>query len=152
MLPKEFIQVVLIDECKDIVERHAYISFAVIAIGIEFLGKCMLVNHKYWNDIKPEKAFNEGLKLLVKVDSRYGHLNLKRELRDGLAHTLLPKSKIDLVDSKHNLKHFGVNKYNQTVLVAEEFYSDFVKACKIVIEYEFAIGDKMNSDFLRLDS
>jgi len=48
MTPKEFIQQVLIDEVGEIHLKYPYISFATMAIGIEFLGKC-LNSHDDWN-------------------------------------------------------------------------------------------------------
>ncbi len=149
MYPKEFINHVLINEYKDIVDRHAYLSFTLIAIGIEFLGKCMLTSKQDWNNISPDTAFKEGMKLLVDADGRYSALDLKDELRNGLAHTLLPKSKIDLCEVKNGEQHFGTNKYGQTILLAEIFYRDFVIACKKVLDTTFPDSDKMNKDFLR---
>lgn len=150
MYPKDFIKHVLINEYKDIVDRHAYLSFTLIAIGIEFLGKCMLSQHKDWNRISPDKAFNEGLKLLVAVDKKYGQLSLKNELRNGLAHTLMPKSKIVFSETKNGAIHFGLNSLNQTVLVAEIFYRDFVIACNMVLARQFPQTDKMNKLFMRV--
>ena len=48
MLPKEFIQQVLINELGEIHSQHPYIAFATMAIGVEFLGKC-LNDHDDWN-------------------------------------------------------------------------------------------------------
>ena len=48
MKPKEFIDTVLINEVGAIHLQYPYISFAMIAIGIEFLGKC-LNNYENWN-------------------------------------------------------------------------------------------------------
>lgn len=149
MKPKEFINHVLINEYKDIVDRHKYLSFTLIAIGIEFLGKCLLTSEQDWNKIKSEKAFNKGMELLINIDNRYKSLDLKDELRNGLAHTLLPKSKIDLCEVKSGNQHFGINKSGQTILLAEVFYHDFVIACQNVIKTNFAYSDKMNKGFLR---
>jgi hypothetical protein len=41
MKPKEFIEVVLINELGEIVSHKPYISFALMAVGLEFLGKCI---------------------------------------------------------------------------------------------------------------
>jgi hypothetical protein len=37
MKPKEFIEAVLINEMKDIVNKHPSLSFLLISVGIEFL-------------------------------------------------------------------------------------------------------------------
>jgi len=148
MKPKEFIEHVLINEIKDVVDRHPYLSFLLISVGIEFLGKCLLVEKQNWNKIKPEKAFNKGLELMCNVDPEYSTINLKDELRNGLAHTFMPKSKIALSEIKHGARNFQKNNSGQTILVAEIFYRDFVKACRLIIEQEFPIEDKINKDFL----
>jgi hypothetical protein len=150
ILPKEFIQEVLIDEFKDIVDRHTYIAFSLVAIGIEFLGKCMLTECQDWHDISPDKAFNRGLDLMTKVDERYGTLNLKDELRNGFAHTLAPKSNIVLSELKDGAPHL-LEAGEKTILVIEIFYGDFVKACKRVIAVEFPETDKMNKSFIRVE-
>lgn len=151
MKPKEFIQNVLIDEMKDIVFRHAYLSFALISVGIEFIGKCALTECDHW-DIKPEekfKPFDKGVELMTNVDKRYADLNLKDQLRNGFAHTLLPKSKILLSEIHHGAKHF--EKYeDKTVLVIEILYRDFVIACHEILKSKFDENDKMNKEFLTI--
>lgn len=148
MKPKAFIETVLVNEIKDVVERHPYLSFLLISVGIEFLGKCMMTDKQKWNEIKAEKAFKLGMELIYAVNPEYKKLNLKSELRDGFAHTFLPKSKIALSQASHGIKNFQRNLQLQTVLVAETFYEDFASACKTVIQTNFPENDKMNKDFI----
>lgn len=151
MNPKEFVQNVLINEMKDIVMRHPYLAFALISIGIEFLGKCMLTECDHW-DIKqnePFKPFDKGMELMTKIDNRYTHLNLKDQLRNGFVHTLLPKTGIALSEVRHGAKHFEQINH-QTILVIEILYRDFVRACISVLNYPFDINDKMNKGFLNI--
>ncbi len=150
ILPKEFIQEVLIDEFKDIVDRHTYIAFSLVAIGIEFLGKCMLTECQDWHDISPDKAFKKGHELMISVDQRYGTLNLKDELRNGFAHTLAPKSNIVLSELKDGTQHL-LESGEKTILVIEIFYGDFVKACKSVMAIKFPETDKMYKSFIRVE-
>ncbi|MEZ5033129.1 MAG: hypothetical protein R2787_17210 [Saprospiraceae bacterium] len=150
MLPKEFIQVVLIEETGDVVKRHAYLSFALMAIGIEFLGKCMLIEQPDWHKIKPDLAYQKGAELMTLVESRYKAINLKDELRNGFAHTFIPKGKIALSEIKHGVRSFETNSIGQTILVAEEFYRDFVTACNLVLTQSFDGDNKMNKVFLRV--
>jgi len=150
MTPKEFIKVVLIDEMNDIVEQHPYIAFALIAIGIEFLGKCHLTEHQDWNNIKPDKAFNKGLDLLIEEEPTYGNLDLKNELRNGFAHTLLPKSKIALSEIKNGAIHFSQDSNGTTILVVEILFRDFVRACFRTLMTDFPVNDKMNEQFLSI--
>ncbi|MFA5782287.1 MAG: hypothetical protein WC868_08460 [Bacteroidales bacterium] len=150
MTPKEFIQGVLINEISDIVQRHPYLAFSLIAIGIEFLGKCVLTDHQNWHIIPPEKAFNTGLDLLTQDEPTYGTLDLRNELRNGFAHTLLPNSKIALSEVQHGTIHFSPNSEGKKILVIEIFYRDFVRACKIVLATNFPATDKMNKQFIRV--
>jgi hypothetical protein len=150
MLPKDFIQIVLIEETGDVVKRHAYLSFALIAIGIEFLGKCMLIKQPNWHKISPHIAYNKGADLMISVDLRYKQIDLKDELRNGFAHTFSPKGKIALSEVRNGAKNFQKNSLGQTILVAEEFYRDFVIACKIVLDTDFPVANKMNEPFLRV--
>jgi len=148
MYPKEFIQYVLIDEIGDIVKSHPYLSFTLIAIGIEFLGKC-LSDGKDWHKIKPDRAFQKGLDLLAEAEPTYNRLSLRDELRNGFAHGFLPKSTLALSEVKHGDLHFSESG-GKTILVAEIFYRDFVRACKKVLEKEFSDQDKMNMAILKI--
>ena len=150
MLPKEFIQNVLITEFQDIVFRHQYLSFALVSIGIEFLGKCLLKNAKDWKSwqMDPTKAFNRGMDLMIEVDEKYKNLKLK-ELRNGFAHTLVPKA-FTLSEIIHGDIHLAMNETTQKkILVAEIFYRDFVVACNKIIDMEFPSPDKMNEPLLK---
>lgn len=146
MYPKEFIQHVLINEIGDIVKSHPYLSFTLIAIGIEFLGKCLSEN-KDWQKIKPDRAFQKGLDLMAEEEPIYNKLNLRDELRNGFAHGLLPKSKLALSEVKHGALHFS-ERGGKTILVAEILYRDFVRACKKILEIDFPENDKMNEPLL----
>lgn len=148
MKPKEFIECVLINEIKDVVDKHPYLSFLLIAVGIEFLGKCLLTEKQNWNNIKPDSAFKKGMELLSEVEPEYSKHDLKDELRNGFAHTFLPKSKIALSEIRHGARNFQLNSSGQTVLVAEIFYRDFVIACQIILQKNYPVEDKMNKNFL----
>ena len=148
MNAKDFIKQVLIDEFKDISDKHPYISFGLICLGIELIGKCDLTKYQVWHKINPSKAFKSGMKLMESVDSRYANVDLKDELRNGFAHTLSPKSKISLGELKNGVVHFSKGKNGLTILASEVLYKDFSKACQMIIEKEFPPDDKMNKPFL----
>lgn len=151
IMPKDFIKNVLIEEMKDVVMKHPYLAFALISIGIEFLGKCMLTECDHW-DIKlgeQFKPFDKGMELMITIDNRYAHLNIRDQLRNGFTHTLLPKTNIALSEVKHGAIHFEQLNH-QTILVIEIFYRDFVRACYSVLNYSFTSNDKMNSGFLSI--
>ena len=148
--PKHFINHVLMNEIEDIVNNHTYLSFTLIAVGIEFIGKCNLIGQNDWNNINASKAFNKGVELLTEVDERYGKIDLKDELRNGLAHTFLPKSKVVLSGIKSGEQHFGLDSQGKTILVAETFFMDFATICRKTIEKEFPESDKMNQPLIRV--
>lgn len=150
MFPKDFIKVVLINEIGEINSSHQFLSFSLIATGIEFLGKCILDKQENWHNISPDKAFKEGVKLLILQNSAYKDLDLKNQLRNGFAHTLLPKSNIVLSERKHQVLHLSENGNGKKILVAENFYQDFKKACEIVISMKFDKKSKMNKGLLEI--
>lgn len=147
--PKSFIEHTLIDGIGEVVKLNAYLSFALMAMGIEFIGKCNLPDHEDWN-IKPDKAFKKGHELLTDEDSRYADINLKDELRNGLVHSFLPKSKIVLSEVKNGQIHFGKDSSDRTILVAEILFRDFVRTCIKTLRSDFTEQDKMNKPFIGL--
>ena len=64
MFPKDFIKKVLIKEVGELVESKPYIAFALMAIGIEFLGKCLDVKQQDWNKGSSKKNFNKAIDTL----------------------------------------------------------------------------------------
>jgi hypothetical protein len=134
MLPKEFIQTILIDEIGEIHESHPYIAFAIMAIGIEFLGKC-LNSSKSWNASNSKVDFESAINELEAFSSYRPYLKshtLWNSLRNGFAHSFVPKNTITL-SSKDEADHFHKNSETQINLKCENFYVDFKKGCEEVI-------------------
>lgn len=118
---RQFIQKYLIDEIGEIVKTHPYFAFLLMAVGIEFLGKCQ--NSNDWDDynnISPKVNFNNGLK--IEPLKRYANMDLCNKLRNGLAHTLLIKQGIKVSQGG------GSNALN-----SDTFYADFKEACESVL-------------------
>jgi len=145
ILPKGFIQKVLIVEIGDVVGRHPYLSFSLMAIGIEFLGKCMMVHKADWHWPHPKQAFDEGAKLLHEINIEYKNIKLKDGLRNGFAHSFSPRAKVGPGERNRGISQQVGPQY---VLVAEDFYEDFAKGCKMVIGTPFNENDKMNRPLL----
>lgn len=152
MLPKEFIKITFLEHYKDISYKYHYISFILIGIGIEFLGKC-LDEDKNWQQsgfskIHFNKAINELMPKYIPYNSQF---NLHDSLRNGMAHALLPKYKIGLTNrleaKEYNNKHLDI-KNGMLILVAEDLYYDFRKACNIIMQCDFDKDSKMNTDAL----
>jgi len=151
MTPKEFIKQVFVDELGQIKDSHAYISFAIMAIGIEFLGKCLDDKATDWNvSGKSKRNFNGAINKL-KALSRYRPYLKKYELwnslRNGFAHSFVPKYPVSL-SSKNEAPHLLLYG-NGLNLKCEDFYEDFKNACLEVIDMEFPDkNNKINKEIL----
>src|SRR5687768_17140488 len=98
--PKAFIQSVLIDEIGSLINDHPYISFIMMGIGIEFLGKCLDTTLQDWNvSGRSKKDFNFANQELPSLQ-KYLHYettyNIYGSFRCGLAHAVAPKYVITL--------------------------------------------------------
>ncbi len=137
MYPKEFINSVLIAEIGLIKTKHPYLAFALICSGIEFLGKCL--SKEDWQHYKSNGYYFKFA--IEELMPRYKPLkeDLYQDLRNGMAHVLLPKSKIALTQISHDKNgeitpgNHPYKKDGHYILLIEYFYNDFVEACKKVI-------------------
>lgn len=118
---REFIQNYLIDQIGDIKDRHPYFAFLLMAVGIEFLGKCQ--NSHDWDDygkVGPYKNFEKGL--TIGPLQKYINRGLYGTLRNGLAHALLIKQGIKVSQGDY-----------PNALNSDTFYADFKEACESVL-------------------
>jgi len=159
LYPKDIINNVLITETQDIVNRHSYLAFLFIGLGIEFLGKCIDKNVQKWDSKSKdheEPPFDKAIKELFppKYHVLLDKYKLRDKLRNGMAHFLAPKDNIGLTQLSHdkagkmNNEDHPFDNGVRLVLVVEYFYNDFVEACKKVLAMEFFDDDKMNEPFL----
>ncbi len=136
MTSKEIIKQTFLKEYKRLIDKEFYfISFSLIAVGIEFLGACLDEN-PFLEEGHSKKRFNKAIKHLF--DKKYHQLELYENLRCGFAHVLLPGKGIDVIqqseiDITKGKIHLGKYK-NRLVLVSQEFYEDFAKACEEIIK------------------
>jgi len=143
----DFIQKILIDEFKKVQqdEGHHYISFSLICQGIEFLGACL--------DSEPFSAkglsaarFRRAIYDLFPTSYRQFNqgsgrpFDLYENLRCGLLHVILPESPFELIrraeKEKFNANHLEVKEIrgmNRLVLVSEDLFEDYEKACQEII-------------------
>lgn len=154
MTTKKVIQQVLIGEVGQIIEkRYYYLSFIPLAIGIEFLGKC-LRDDQDWHHYQPgssranfKKALEELMPKYKSLDDKY---DLYDKLRNGFAHAFISKPGIILSNrelaQKEGYKHLDeVN--GDLALVSEDLYEDFKKACEKVILTKFGSDNKVEKRF-----
>lgn len=143
----DFIQKVLIDEFKEIQqdEGHHYLSFSLICQGIEFLGACL--------DSEPFSAKGLGAPRFRRAiydlfPTAYRKFNqgsgrpfdLYESLCCGLLNLILPRAPLELIrrteKTKSNLNHLEVMEIrgvNRLVLVLEDLFEDYEKACKEIM-------------------
>lgn len=155
MTAKEFIQNVLITELKVIQQKegHHYLSFGLIAQGIEFLGAC-LDNKDFFIDGKSRKRFDNAIKVLfppsyhIFLTGKSKPYDLYENLRCGLLHVVLPKRDVELIqgaeikDYGNHLEKVVIEKKERLILVSQRFFEDFESACRDVIR---RIDNKMIS-------
>lgn len=133
---KDFIEKYLIDEIGAIKDEHPYLAFLSMAVGIEFLGKCC--NHfTDWNKGgQSRNDFNGGMRIPSLNDTKYAGMDLYSELRCGLAHSLLTKGDLCLTNQA------SVNG----AIGCDEFYQDFVAACREVLDGKVQMPVKKLTD------
>lgn len=148
--PKDFIKKVLVDEIGELVEKNfSYLSFALMAAGIELLGKCER-SQKTWEGGGSEKNFNYALKLpgLNKYKDLIGDQGLYKNFRCGFAHSFIANKGIELTNGNsamHLKPHPDIPTH--IVLNCEDLYADFKEACEFIIGKEYAADNKMNIPF-----
>ena len=151
---KDFIQKIFIEEVGRLVASGFYhFAFVIMAQGLETLGSFL--------DTKPLKAreqsklrFSHAINRLM--PKQYAAFNnnhaLYDQLRASMAHTFTVSRKIFLT-SKSN-SEFGEKHLQKTdeklILVAEDFYKDFKKACERLLDgmdKGIISEKKINTDF-----
>lgn len=151
IFPKEFIEQVLIKEVGMIHRIHPYISFAVMSIGVEFLGKCLNSSND-WNQGGQSKIdFEFAINNLNSFQKYRPYLishDLWTSLRNGFLHSFVPKKTLTL-SSGNQAPHLALiqNKIN---LRCEDFYIDFKNACKEILSMNSFASSKMSSPLLTI--
>lgn len=154
IFPKDYIKEVLINEIKDITEKHPYLSFGVICSGVEYLGIC-LDDGSGWTDTrKSSRHFKDAIVELF--PAHYTPLKdaLYSSLRCGLIHSQLPGG-YSLTEARKdktgNLNYADHLIKDSQVIVIEYFYDDFKNACEKIIAQQFSLNSKMSKPFLNVD-
>jgi hypothetical protein len=156
LCPKEFIKITFLDQYREIVYAHKfhYIGFALICIGIEFLGKCLDQAHGWHDEGLSKDHFERAINELM---PKYNPCSAKlyRQLRSGFAHGLLPGPEIGLTHRDESSRYGTQNLVESNgnlILVVEEFYDDFELGCKEILNRQFPQGDKMTNAILAMPS
>ena len=143
----DFIQKVLIEEFREVQqdEGHRYISISLICQGIEFLGAC-LDSEPFSAKGRSAARFRRAVYDLFPVSYRPFNqgtgrpFDLYENLRSGLLHVILPESPIELIQQSekekfdvHHLEVKEIRGIDRLVLVSEDLFDDYEKACKEII-------------------
>jgi len=134
----EFIKKVFIEGIGKLVDDGSYhFAFLSMSQAIETLGSFL--------DAKPLKArdqsklrFSHAINKLMpfKYADLNNHHELYNQLRASLAHTFTPGRRLILTSKanrENGSRHLQI-KDEQLILVAEDFYQDFKKACLRLLE------------------
>lgn len=157
LYPKDFIEATFLGEYKQIIYAHKYyyIGFALVCIGIEFLGKCLDTTEQDWQKTGlSKKHFEDAIDETMPAYKAHRGL-LYKELRSGFAHGLLPGPKIGLTHRAESLKYgtTHLSKHHGAItVVIETLYDDFEAACRIVLQRPFPANDKMSKPLLAIPS
>jgi hypothetical protein len=142
---KQSVDLILLKELHSLVYHHkgsAYIKFINIAIGIEFLGAC-LDQHPFAEFGESENRFNKALKKLFPTNYRrfaneQSENYFFREFRGPFIHQLRPGKNIVVTHRDESAiegtKHLVKTESGFLVLVLEDFFDDFEKACKNLLK------------------
>ena len=143
----DFIQKVLIEEFRKIEqdEGHHYISFSLICQGIEFLGAC-LDEEPFSAKGRSAPRFRRAVYDLFPTSYRRFNqgtgrtFDLYENLRCGLLHVMLSESPLELLrrtgKTEFDANHLEVKEIrgiNKLILVLEDLFDDYEKACKEII-------------------
>lgn len=154
--PKQFIQKVFIEELYVLHKSNPYISFTLIAIGIEFLGKCLNIKEQDWNKGGSKENFERAIKYLNSFKEYREYLSkykLWDSLRNGFAHSFVPKKTIVLSSKENPIAHFAISPNKEVInLRCENLYQDFKNSCIEITNMDFPEKDKMNQPFLYISS
>ena len=132
---------------KKVVELDPYLSFSLICIGIEFIGRCLDEKRgfKYYGSAITNQQFQLAITTYFE---KYSHLGIQKNLRHKMVHMWLPGENFWLRDKscatkEEHLKPKDIDGKIYTVLVVDFLFDDFEKAVKDVVS-KIRAGDFTN--------
>jgi hypothetical protein len=143
----EFVQKVLIDEFKEIQRDESYhhLSFTLICQGIEFLGACLDSEPFSAKGLSASRFRRAIYDLFPAPYHRFNQgtgkpFDLYEIFRCGLLHVVLPASRLELIGRAEkaqlcaeHLEIKEIHGLDRLVLVLEDLFEDYEKACKEII-------------------
>ena len=132
--------------------KFVYLSFGLIAQGIESLGS-LIDKYEIQKGGESRERFDNALinflpdkydQFTGKKDEPKEGISLYKELRCGLLHVAIPKSKVVLGENKNkgDKEHLEIYTFDdgtedgqrKLFVNAEDFYEDFKSACETVVK------------------
>ena len=153
LYPRDFIETTFLGQYKKIIytDKYYYIGFALVCIGIEFVGKCLDTTEQDWQKSgHSQEHFNDAIEHTMPRYKPHSKL-LFAELRCGFAHGLLPGPQLGLTHRDESVKYGTTHlseHHGAVTVVIENFYDDFETACRDVLHRQFPQNDKMNNPLL----
>lgn len=133
----EFIDQFLINNFPPLFQSHPYHAFILVTTGIELIGKCLDDKAEFDDKDKSKDHFNRATQKYLK---KYDSLKLYDPMRCGFSHiyAMRSHSSVILCNGKAVLPDVNLHPYKldktKTVIYLEDFYNDFKKACKDLLD------------------
>lgn len=131
---KQFIEDYLIKEIGEIKDEHPYFAFLLMAVGIEFLGKCQNTFTKWDETGRAKEDFNLGMGLFP---ATYQNMNLYKNLRCGMAHLFAPQNELQITNGSWG---------EPTIISCDDLYKDFTDACNKILSGNAIMPKKKLTD------
>lgn len=133
---REFIKTHLIEHIGEIKDNYPYLAFLLMTVGIEFFGKCQRNNRdwNYYDKQNPSADFENGMRIAPL--QKYGAYDLRSNLRNGMAHSFIPKGGIFVSNNGTDCQSIGCS----------QLYNDFKAACNDVLEGKVQMPAKSLDD------
>ncbi len=133
---REFINTHLIEYIGNIKDYYPYFAFLLMAVGIEFLGKCQRNNSdwNYYDKHNPSADFEKGME--IPPLQKYSASDLRNFLRNGMAHSFLPKGGMLISNNGTDGQSIGCS----------QLYNDFKAACNEVLHGKVQMSVKSLDD------
>ena len=132
----DFLNKIVLTEIKSLIEnKKYYTALLILSHSIETLG-ALLDNKPFRAKMQSKRRFNYALKVLFPPE--YKKLNhdyyLYNQLRNQMAHLLIPGSYIAISDYKNSSKHLVKDKNETLFINVSTFYNDVNKAAEKLVK------------------
>lgn len=144
---RDSIKTIFLPEMRSIIFEHngsAYMKFINLAVGIEYLG-AFFDSEDFIEEGLSQDRFDKALKKLfpkkyLKYSKADNQFYLYEKFRCSFVHQLRPGNNVVITyrdeSKKEGTTHLEPTKSGLLVLVLEDFFEDFEKACKTLFKLD----------------